>query len=118
MKDIIKQFLSSRDSLQKEKAALENRLAQINRALSTQLNAAPTVTPKRKAVARVVNTLSLREAIVQATHARPLTKLEILAAVKKLGYRFATNDPMNSLGATLYNPKKFKNSGGKFTSVK
>ncbi len=118
MKDIIKQFLSSRDSLQQEKAALENRLTQINRALSTQTNAAPTVAPKRKAAARVVNKLSLREAIVQATQAKALSKLEILAAVKKLGYRFATKDPMNSLGATLYNPKKFKNTGGKFTAAK
>ena len=115
MKDTIKQFLSSRESLQKEKAALENRLAQINRALSNQVSAAPVVAAKRKAVARVVNKLSLREAIVQATQARPLTKLEILAAVKKLGYRFATKDPMNSLGATLYNPKKFKRVNGKFS---
>lgn len=118
MKDIIKQFLSSRESLQKEKAALEHRLAQINRALSTPVSTAPAGTPKRKAAARLANKLSLREAIVQATQAKPLTKLEILAAVKKLGYRFATKDPMNSLGATLYIPKQFKNVGGKFSAVK
>ena len=118
MKDIIKQFLSSRDSLQKEKAALENRLAQVNRALSAPVNA-PTAAPsKRRPVARIVNTLSLQEAIGQVTKARPLTKVEILAAVKKLGYRFATKDPMNSLGATLYNRKKFKNASGKFSPAK
>ena len=118
MKDIIKQFLSSRDSLQQEKAALENRLGQINRALSIQVSAAPVAVAKKKTVARVVNQLSLQEAIGQATQAKPLTKMEILAAVKKLGYRFATNNPMNSLGATLYNPKRFKNVGGKFSPIK
>ena len=117
MKDTIKQFLASRASLHREKTAPENRLAHINRAFSTHASKAPVVTVRRKIVARVANQLSLREAIIQATQTRPLTKLEILAAVNKLGYRFTTKDPTNSLGATLYNPKKFKKVNGKFTSA-
>ncbi len=118
MKDIIKQFLSSRDALQKERAALVIRLAQINRALMVPANVASAAPAKRKPVVRAVNKLSLREAIGQATKAGPMTKVEILAAGRKLGYRFATEDPMNSLGATLYNRKKFKNVHGKFRPAK
>jgi len=49
------------------------------------------------------------------TRNRPLSKAEILEGVQKLGYKFATKDPMNSLNAMLYAPaNKFRNQNGKF----
>ena len=43
-------------------------------------------------------------------------KQEILDAIHKLGYRFTTKNPMNSLGVILYgkNPR-FKNENGRFS---
>ena len=56
--------------------------------------------------------------MVQLTSKRAMTKQEILSEVSKLGYRFTTKDPVNSLNAVLYgkNPK-FKHAGGKFSSA-
>ena len=51
----------------------------------------------------------------QVTRGRPLMKKEILKAIAKLGYRFATKDPLNTLNALLYAKKQFKNQNGKFS---
>jgi len=118
--DPLKQYVASRDSLVKEKTALELRLAQINKALGSNAPAvaakmAPTAAPAAK---RVKNALSLKEAAQKVTSARPLTKKEILAGVKKIGYRFGAKDPMNSLNVILYTKGNFKNEGGKFSPLK
>lgn len=65
------------------------------------------------------NPMSLRKAIVQVTTGNPLTKPEIMEAVKKLGYKFETKKPMDSLGTLLYKKKdgrkQFKNDNGRFS---
>lgn len=65
------------------------------------------------------NPMSLRKAIIQVTTGNPLTKPEILEAVKKLGYKFNTKKPMDSLGTLLYKKKagrkQFKNDNGRFS---
>ena len=49
------------------------------------------------------------------TRSRPLSKPEILQAVQKIGYKFTTKDPLNSLNAMLYAPaNKFRNQNGRF----
>ena len=54
---------------------------------------------------------------MRVTKNRPLAKAEILDAVRKIGYKFATKDPMNSLNAMLYAPaNKFRNQDGKFST--
>jgi hypothetical protein len=47
-----------------------------------------------------------------------MTKGEVLAAVQKRGYKFSTNDPLNSLGVILYgkNPK-FNRVDGRFSTA-
>ncbi|MGZ8898636.1 MAG: hypothetical protein ACXW3Z_00950, partial [Limisphaerales bacterium] len=48
----------------------------------------------------------------------PLSKEEILNGVKQLGYRFSTNNPLNSLGVILYGKSpKFKNDAGRFSPL-
>jgi hypothetical protein len=47
-----------------------------------------------------------------------LTKEQILEAVKKLGYRFATARPMASLNAYLYQKGQFKRQNGRFAPGK
>ncbi|MEK7684377.1 MAG: hypothetical protein AAB466_03015 [Verrucomicrobiota bacterium] len=126
--DHLKKYIQLRQSLLREKTALERRLSEINKALgidslippaqsptNPQLKPAKPFhpkTPRRKAVR---NKTSLRKAILEATCAKPLAKLEILAAVRKQGYRFATDDPVNSLNAVLYRKGLFKRAGGKFS---
>jgi hypothetical protein len=58
----------------------------------------------------------LREAVLQLTSQRAMTKEEILQGVKQLGYKFSTSNPLNSLGVILYgkNPR-FKNEQGRFS---
>ncbi len=121
----IKKYISLRDSLIQEKTRLENRLREINSALgqgqesergpSTSVARVVTASRGRRGVR---SGLSLREAVLQATAKGPLTKEQILDSVKKLGYRFSTNNPLNSLGVILYgkNPK-FKNDAGRFSPI-
>ena len=115
--DKLQQYLSSLKALHAEKARLEARLEQINAALADTPGAATGRRGRR--VGRRGRTrrngLSLREAVVQVTRSRALSKPEILQAVQKVGYKFATKDPMNSLNAMLYAPaNRFRNQNGRF----
>lgn len=116
--DKLQQYLASLKALHAEKARLEARLEQINAALADTPGAATGQsgrhTGRRGRPRR--NGLSLREAVVQVTRSRALSKPEILQAIQKIGYKFATKDPMNSLNAMLYAPaNKFRNQNGRFT---
>lgn len=115
--DKLHQYLSSLKAVHAEKARLEARLKQINAALAETPGAATARRgPRagRRAGARR-NGLSLREAVVQVTRGRALSKPEILQAIQKIGYKFATKNPMNSLSAMLYAPaNKFRNQNGRF----
>jgi len=126
--DNLKRYIDLRDSLVREKTALQERLAQLNAALAQdeasnqtpQSDSAAQGRPQR-AVARRGRTpaggLSLREAVLRATSQRPMTKEEILEAVKALGYKFSTDNPLNSLGVILYGKRpRFKNDHGRFSS--
>lgn len=120
--DTVKQYLALRASLLQEKASLEARLADINKALSERpgeaaATAVPTAQrgPRRRWPRRVRNEMTLKEAVMRVTKDKPLTKPEILEAVKKLGYRFATKSPMNSLDMLLYKRGNFKRNGKKFS---
>jgi hypothetical protein len=120
--DHLKLYVTARQKLLKEKATLESRLAQLNRALA--LEPAPEA-PASKAPARaagrgkspakrVKNAMSLKAAVIKVTTGKPLTKKEILAALQKLGYRFNSDMPLNSLNTVLYTGKVFKNQDGKY----
>jgi len=133
--DLLKQYVSLRDSLTKEKAALEARLAEINRALGSDsgaANSAVSAAPRAKAGAakaavrepkaagktrkRAQNNKSLRDTVVDSLANKPLNRQEILEAVLKSGYVFSAKDPLNSLSTLLYTDKKtFKNKDGKFS---
>jgi hypothetical protein len=126
MNSDIKRYLSLRDSLIQEKAKLETRLGEINEALGgsapsavSKSSATPASAPAMRQGRRGRRgTISLREAVLQSTGKTALTKEEILDRVKALGYRFQTNNPLNSLGVILYgkNPR-FKNEGGRFSPM-
>src|SRR5688500_13330802 len=116
--DKLHKYLASLQELRAEKNELEARLEKINEALAEAPGARARGGRRsagRRGPGRRRNGLSLRAAVVQVTKGRALTKPEILEAVKKIGYKFATKDPMNSLNAMLYAPaNKFRNQNGKF----
>lgn len=120
--DAVKQFIALRAALTSEKTRLEARLAEIDRALgqavgrSSAKGAVATVPPPRHK--RANNVVSLKEAVIQATKNKPLTKREILEAIKRNGYRFSAKNPMNSLNVTLYTKGNFKRANGKFSPLK
>jgi hypothetical protein len=126
--DVIKQFVILRKSLLTEKAKLEARLHEISKALTHNsvidvLTASPkqrraSRKPRAKGLKRAKNALSLKAAVLKVTQ-KPMSKAEILAAVKKLGYKFTTKAPLNSLGVILYGKQpKFRNDNGKFSVAK
>ena len=113
--DSIKQFSRLRDSLVAERTQLQNRLSQIDEALGSS---APGLTNGVSRRGRGRGGLSLKAAIIQATTKKALTKEEILAAVKKAGYKFATTRPIATLNAYLYQKGKFVRRDGRFTVAK
>ena len=116
--DSVKQFVALRAALTQEKARLESRLAEINRALGNGVATASKRSPVQGRP-RAENSMSLREAVARVTKNKPLTKPEILKAIQKIGYKFTAKDPMNSLNVVLYTPGNFKNNGdGTFSALK
>ena len=115
--DRLRKFVALRQALLKEKADLEQRLEQLDRALALDGASAParTANPQAGHLRRIKNPMSLKAAVIQVTKDKGLTKPEILGAIKKVGYRFTAKDPVNSLNTVLYTGKAFKNQGGKFS---
>jgi hypothetical protein len=112
--DPVARFVQLHRQLTNEKKHLEERLARINRALSSLGHARKGRSAGfPRTAAR--NSMSLREAIFRATSARPLTKPEIFDAVEALGYRFTGKDPMNAINVQLYTKGQFKRDGRKFS---
>ena len=135
--DSLQQYVPRLESILNERAELEKRLGEIDQILQSlqskeassssppsggakRARAAKKVSRKAAARTRAQNKLSLREAVQQATARKPLTKVEILEAIGKLGYKFSTSNPLNSLSSVLYGDRKeFQNvGGGRFSPIK
>jgi len=123
--DPLQQYAKLHRQLVEEKNQLETRLAELNGALGTestpsQLTAAIQETPSR-ATARKgrrpmgSNTMSLREAVLEALSNGPLARKELVQAVEDVGYVFSTNKPLISIGAILYGKTTpVRSRGGKY----
>ena len=119
----VDKYLALRESLTKEKVALETRLAAINRALGSAVpgviaaRAKPGPKPgsRRK---RAKNEMSMKEAAVKALAGKSLSRQDVLKAVLALGYQFSAKDPLNSISSLLYSDPSFNNSSGKFSLAK
>jgi len=127
--DSLKQFSRLRNTLAQERTALEERLGQINDLLGplSTSNHRAIRTLRRRVRRRARGArggrrrrggLSLKQAIIKATRAKPLTKDEILAAVKQMGVKFATARPMASVNAYLYQKGQFKRRNGRLAPGK
>jgi hypothetical protein len=131
--DSLQQFIKLRRELMQERDSVSRRLAQINEALGelpassesavqgvTEQSSAPARSPARgggrQAAAGAGGGTSLREHVLAVLREGGKTKEEVLAAVQRRGYKFQTNNPLNSLGVILYgkNPK-FNRVDGRFS---
>jgi len=118
--DVLKQFAKLKQTLVDERDMLERRLAEIDATLASgEVNDTNRRLIRRSGLRRRrPNPMSLKEAIIKVTSVRPLSKEEILEAVKKLGYKFSTDRPMQSLQACLYQKKHFRRDDGRFLPVR
>lgn len=121
--DALKQFSRLRDTLLQERTNLEDRLAKINELLGSAVTAnhrGPSMSRigRKTRKGRRRGGLSLREAILKVTGAKPLTREEILGAVKKLGYKFSTSKPIGSINSCLYQSGAFVRRNGRFAPKK
>ena len=131
--DAVQQFTVLRAALLSEREAIQKRLQQINAALgggsitgaaiSAPVSAASA--PKRRGRPpgkphSTANAMPIREAIAKVTAKQPLSVREIVDAVQKVGYKFQSSNPVNSVGAYLYGAhgkKHFKRANGKFRAA-
>lgn len=121
--DAIQQFTALRSALLREREAIQQRLQRIDAALAGRGETpAPSKqkTHGRTQGSRPENTMNIREAIVRVTAKKPLSVREIVEAVQKIGYRFQSANPVNSVGAYLYGAGKkvFKRTDGKFAPIR
>jgi hypothetical protein len=125
--DSVARFVALRASLLKEREALHNRLQQIETALGsvgesrwTHTSSLTSGPRKRGRPPRSGAGLSIREAIAKVTARQPMGLSELVDAVQRIGYRFESKNPRNSVGAYLYSPhgrKYFKRANGKFSPI-
>lgn len=113
MKEKLKIFLEKRDSLLQTRARILEKIREIDHLLG---NAGKSTTSEfGKRTKRPKNEIKLKEAIYKALADGPKNRNTILEAVQKMGYRFSTNNPLNSLSATLYTNKQFVKDGKLFS---
>ena len=126
--DSLKLFVRLRRELTEERGSLEARLRQINEALGEM--PLPSLSPIQGATGQSTGAKgrrgrkgsgggqSLRDHVIAVLQGGAMSKEEVLTAVQKGGYKFSTNNPLNSLGVILYgkNPK-FNRADGKFSLV-
>jgi len=116
--DNLQQYIRLQRELAQERVSLESRLRQIEEALgqsTSQSSASGNLQPGRRG-RPPVSGKSLKSLVFEVLSSGPKTKEEILGAVQKLGYKFSTDNPLNSLGVILYgkNPK-FNRVDGRFS---
>src|SRR6266576_6029541 len=110
--DSVQRFTALRAALVSEREVIRKRLQQIDTALGgaagkisappAQKKAAPRSAKPSARPSRASNTMSIREAVAKVTAKKPLSVREIVEAVQKIGYKFTSRDPVNSVGAYLY----------------
>ena len=124
--DSLKQYVRLRSELGSERERLQARLHAIDEALGERplpslspiegAGASAPSQPARRGRRAAGGGQSLREHVIAVLQDGAKTKEEVLSAVQSRGYRFSTNNPLNSLGVILYGKvPKFNRADGKFS---
>jgi hypothetical protein len=113
---VLHEFAGLRRALERERSALQQRLHQIEAALDDGQ------TSSRQTLRRArASKLTVREAISKVTASKSLSILDIVKAVQKIGYKFKSRNPQNSVGAYLYGAegrKHFRRENGRFRPLR
>jgi len=122
--DALQQYAKLRKQLLEEKSEVETKLHAINEALGIGSQAPQqqkTQEPSSRPVVRrgrgpsLGNSMSMREAVIQALSNGPVARKDLVKAVEATGYKFNTGNPLNSIGSVLYNKKSgIKSKNGQF----
>jgi hypothetical protein len=121
MSDALKVFLQARAALLREREELLARIREIDAALGSMGGQRPSGSTGYRHPPRAKNTMNIQEAISQVTAKKPLRIREIVEAVQKIGYKFTSSNPVNSVGAWLYSAagkRAFKRADGRFSPAK
>ena len=113
MEEKLKSFLEKRDSLLQTRAKILEKIREIDQLLGSGGNLPVLEIGQRRR--RPKNEINLRDAIGKALADGPKDRNQILEAVQAMGYKFSTNNPLNSLSAALYTNKQFAKDGQIFS---
>lgn len=113
MEEKLKSFLEKRDSLLQTRAKILEKIREIDHLLGSGAN--PPVLQIGQRRRRPKNEMNLKDAIGKALADGPKDRRQILEAVEAMGYKFSTNNPLNSLSAALYTHKQFIKDGQIFS---
>jgi hypothetical protein len=113
MEEKLKTFLEKRDSLLQTRAKILEKIREIDHLLGSGGN--PPVLQIGQRRRRPKNDINLKDAIGKALADGPKNRNQILEAVEGMGYKFSTNNPLNSLSAALYTNKQFVKDGQIFS---
>ncbi|MBT5926188.1 MAG: hypothetical protein HOH33_06185 [Verrucomicrobia bacterium] len=115
MEEKLRTFLEKRDSLLQSRAKILEKIREIDHLLGSGGNLPVLEIGQRRR--RPKNEMNLKDAIGKALADGPKNRNQILEAVQAMGYKFSTNNPLNSLSAALYTNKQF-NKDGQIFSIK
>ena len=113
MEEKLKSFLEKRDSLLQTRAKILEKIREIDQLLGSGGNLPVLEIGQRRR--RPKNEINLRDDIGKALADGPKDRNQILEAVQAMGYKFSTNNPLNSLSAALYTNKQFAKDGQIFS---
>jgi len=110
----LKEFERLREAMLRRKAEIEAELKALEAVLGGKtLPQAPA--SSRQKPKGVRNAISLGDAVFSVTKDAPLSKKEILTALKRRGYRFSpTSSPIEEVSVVLHFDKRFEIVNGKY----
>jgi hypothetical protein len=128
-KDFLQQFVAARQQLERERAELHTRVLEIDRILGGANLSAPVgrsgrshsngvAAPRLSRRGRGSNAMSMRDAASQVLRSGPKDIRQLLDGLHKVGYRFTSTNPKNSLAVMLYTNKKLFNGKRGMFSLK
>jgi hypothetical protein len=103
MHDPIRKLTALRAALEAERRRILERLAGIDLAFGAVARSSMETAPRPRG--NGASSVSLVDAVRLATKDGPLNIRELVPAVQRHGFTFASRDPVNSLGAYLYGKK-------------
>ena len=128
-KDFLQQFVAVRQQLERQRADLHSRVLEIDRILNGTnlskpagraggLHSNGVAAHRASRRGRGSNGMSMSDAAQRVLRSGPKNIGQLLEGLRKVGYRFASTNPKNSLAVMLYTNKKLFNGKRGIFSLK